>query len=454
MSIFRKNKKDKNKEKEVDNTSSVLDEKNNESSLNNSNNVETNNETTIDNSSNKVHIIVEQNNTASLSTEEKSQRRHKRWTLVFKIFLLCIVFFLLGWSIYSFVVLFSNNKKSSHTYLLLDGKNYNQSKAVYDSFGTSAQTSNKKKLNDYYLIGTQLFVSESAIDPTLYSQMNNSELICGKGNDDIALYNITNDEIFSINSSTDIADKKFSIDLNYASDGDYLIYPKKKSEKKERKDYYPYSINKDETIYLENYSLPNEFGSRRKITIKNNNVSPYTLVSIFDAGSVLPSMYYDVIIYPSYYDSTLNVTTKDENFIKDVEDNIVSKINAETNNRYKIKVCSSIFEARNYHSVLSIALTSESNILKCSSLLNSYYKNNNFTSSVLTFSDSISLLGYDRDPDIRENMGLLTKSGSCYATVTGNNLFEKDENRIAKESFIVSKDRLLDTYNIILRTKF
>ena len=448
MSIFRKNKKEEKpaENKVEENSTPLSNEKNDNQNLNN--------ETTID-SANKVHIIVEQNNATSLTAEEKKAKINSRLSLSFKIFLLLIVAFLLGWSIYSFVILFSGDKKSNHSYLLLDGKNYTQSKTIYDSFATGdVSLSNKKNINDYYLVGTQLFVSKTNINPTIYNQVNKAELITGQKDSDFSLYNLTTDEIYTASSATDIKNNKYSIDLNFIVDGDYLIYPTNLSDsvKKDKKDYYPYSINSDETIYLEGYTLPNKNGSRKKITIKNNSVSPYTLVSIFDAGSVLPALYYDAVIYNASYDTALNSREKDDNFVNDVETNIVSKIQAETNNIYSIKVCSSILEARNYHSALSIALTNEADILRCSKFVEGHYLNKGFSSSVISEIDSFSLVGYDKDPDIRENMGLINEAGSAFANVIGNNLFTKDDSRVVKESFLVSKDRLLEKYNILFRT--
>lgn len=394
-------------------------------------------------SANNLHIILDTNNNTN-NSEDKKEKRKKIYSWSLKITLLLVVAFLISWCVYSFILLFSEGENNIHSYILLDGKNFSQSQNVYSSFAKNDQSKSKKnKINDYYLVGNQLFVSESNLNSSIYTDCNST---LSDSDSNIALYNLTYDEPYSFSSSTSISDKRYSIDLNLLSQGDYLIYSRNNNEgeKNRTSDYYPYSINTSESIYFETYSLPNKNGSRRKITVKNNSVSPYTVISSFNAGSVLPSNYYDAVIYQAEYDTSLNNQSKSVDFVSEIE-NIISSFNSEVDNIYSIKVCSSINEARTYHAPISIAiLNNEDNIKLCSKYVEGYYPS--FSTSLL---ENTTLVNYDKYPDIREMFGLIDKATLAYKDVIGNNLFKLDYSHVGKESFILSKNLLASNYKTI-----
>lgn len=441
MSIFRKNKKKEEQveENKVETTDAFNNQK--ESNVSQTTSDNANQDVTLNSTSNnRVHITIEQE--GNTSTVDKDELRKKRVTLTVKLILILTALFFFCWTIYAFILLFINNGKgdNANSYILLDGKSFSQTQNIMESFGKNDTTkSKKKKISDYYMLGSQLFVSENNINPSTITTVEN-----------FALFNVSNNTPLSYNAKNDVSSNMYSIDLNMIEEGDYLLYKYDASydtTNYSNADYYPYSINSDDNIFYEMYTLPNKNGRRNKYTIKNNSSSPYLVISSFNAGSVLPSNYYDAVFYNAYYDSNLNEREDDNEFIDRVS-KLTDEINENNNHIFNFKVCSSIHEAKNFSSSIFIAITDEENITRCSSYLKGYYPN--FENRVL---EEGQLLGYDKDPDIRENSGLLSKSSQNYKGVIGNSIFSLENNRFGKEAFVISENKLSDVYKEILLRK-
>lgn len=410
-------------------------------------------EKTIENDSNQVKIVIS-NETLSPAKEDKKTSVF-RW--FFRVLTLLLVIFLLVWSVISFVTLFKRTSRNDNSFILLDGKNQKQTTQILNAFGYDEQSlSKKRKIKDFYLIGSQFFASEVSLSPTVFS---NPSAVAGNNADQLSLYNLSDDVSYSVKSSTHFADKKYSIDFSLLDDGDYLLYSKGASVLTSKSSIYPYSIDSDETISLSGYTLPDRDGARKRITVKNNINSPYTIISVFKAGSTLPSNVYDVVIYPAYYSSNLEIATRKETFVDEKEtfvddmNKLLSLMKEDKTqidiDKYSTKVCNDIFEAKKINASISVAVSLEDDISFCSAYYSGFYP----SFATKTLSSDSPLIGYDYYPDIREMQGMISKASFSYPGVVGNNLFPVELSRTGKESFLISKNIFIEKVTDVLKSK-
>ena len=401
-------------------------------------------EKTIENDSNQVKIVIS-NETLSPAKENKKTSVF-RW--FFRVLTLLLVIFLLVWSVISFVTLFKRTSRNDNSFILLDGKNQKQTTQILNAFGYDEQSlSKKRKIKDFYLIGSQFFASEVSLSPTVFS---NPSAVAGNNADQLSLYNLSDDVSYSVKSSTHFADKKYSIDFSLLDDGDYLLYSKGASVLTSKSAIYPYSIDSDETISLSGYTLPDRDGARKRITVKNNTNSPYTILSVFKAGSTLPSNVYDVVIYPAYYSSNLEIAMRKAT--RGEMNTLLSRMKEDKTqidiDKYSIRVCNDIFEAKKINASISVAISLEDDMSFCSAYYSGFYP----SFATKTLSDS-PLIGYDYYPDIREMQGMISKASFSYPGVVGNNLFPVELSRTGKESFLISKNIFIEKVTDVLKSK-
>ena len=404
-------------------------------------------EKTIENDSNQVKIVIS-NETLSPAKEDKKTSVF-RW--FFRVLTLLLVIFLLVWSVISFVTLFKRTSRNDNSFILLDGKNQKQTTQILNAFGDDddkQSLSKKRKIKDFYLIGSQFFASEVSLSPNVFS---NPSAVAGNNADQLSLYNLSDDVSYSVKSSTHFADKKYSIDFSLLDDGDYLLYSKGASVLTSKSSIYPYSIDSDETISLSGYTLPDRDGARKRITVKNNTNSPYTILSVFKAGSTLPSNVYDVVIYPAYYSKNLEIAMREDTFVDEMNDLIDAMKKDKTQidiDKYSIRVCNDIFEAKKINASISVAVSLEDDMSFCSAYYSGFYP----SFATKTLSDS-PLIGYDYYPDIREMQGMISKASFSYPGVVGNNLFPVELSRTGKESFLISKNIFIEKVTDVLKSK-
>ena len=402
-------------------------------------------EKTIENDSNQVKIVIS-NETLSPAKEDKKTSVF-RW--FFRVLTLLLVIFLLVWSVISFVTLFKRTSRNDNSFILLDGKNQKQTTQILNAFGyDEPQLSKKRKIKDFYLIGSQFFASEVSLSPAVFS---NPSAVAGNNADQLSLYNLSDDVSYSVKSSTHFADKKYSIDFSLLDDGDYLLYSKGASVLTSKSSIYPYSIDSDETISLSGYTLPDRDGARKRITVKNKTNSPYTILSVFKAGSTLPSNVYDVVIYPAYYSKNLEIAMRKDTFVDEMNTLLSLMKEDKTQidiDKYSIRVCNDIFEAKKTNASISVAVSLEDDISFCSAYYSGFYP----SFATKTLSDS-PLIGYDYYPDIREMHGMISKASFSYPGVVGNNLFPVDLSRTGKESFLISKNIFIEKVTDVLKSK-
>lgn len=366
----------------------------------------------------------------TISLEQKKKKRE----LVFKIISSSLVFVSLGLFIYSVFLLISDSTTSSSSpdsYITLMGSNITKSKEIYSQFGNKK----KKKAADFALIGTKFFLSETKITPSLYDGKHNSSIL-GEGNTNFYLYNVTsNPSKFSLGQSY-FENNTYYVDLNNIEEGDYLIYSDY-TNSLNKNDLNPYSLSTDESVYYSSYSLPDENGMRKRITIRNNSSSPFLLINITNCGTTLPTKYYDAVIFFTQYergeeadDFTLLEKKSDEQ-LKELNDLAEKKF---SKSQYKVKVATSLQDAYNTNAILSFSLSS--NDEKITSLYTIGKNEKNFTTEIL--SDTSALRSYDANPEIREMIGYLGRAGENNIGVVGNDVHTTNSYHMGKESYILS----------------
>lgn len=331
---------------------------------------------------------------------------------------------LLGVAVYSVcmrIVYDSLSAHSANSFILLDGMNHNQTSKTLSRFGKDMQ----KGIKDYGMIGTKLFLSQSRITP---ATVENSSFL-NESYTDIGLYDILHSTKKDV--STNFSNGKDYLDLSYLSEGNYLIYPFQGDGTFEKdSDYHFFSIAQSEAIYETVYTLPDENGERKRITLQNNASSPYTIIKVKECGDALPSDVYDFVLFYKQYEGTVLKVTSPESLMKlqTMAENLTNDYH------FKVKVCSTLEEAVNTTASYSFAVTGDS----LEHPLTSFYTTFNNTEVVSDVFSSGELKGYDSFPEIRETVGYLDQGGTCHLGVVGNDTPIQEANRhVGKESFLV-----------------
>lgn len=378
------------------------------------------------------NINITLNNSNTNTPVEAPAKKRDVSGIIIKTVSSLVVLAVLGTAIYSvFALIHDQTKASQDGYITLQGKSYAQSVKKYNEFGSLDSTKIKRnKLKDVAVLGNRLFLSESKITPSLYDGTHNDKIISGDGYVGYALYNLTSD---STCGTTLFASSGYSIDLANLALGDYLVYPIQANIPTNNNDRYPYSLASDTSLDESFYSLPDREGNRKRITLKNNTISPYFIIRVEDCGSVLPDDYFDAVVYRNFYEE------KDESLIAldAIDDNnqaayksLADHINAERT--YKVKAVTSLKDAYKTNATLAIGFSDS-----IDKDFASIYTANHYTGfSTKTLVDS-ELKGYDYYPEIRELSGYINMSGQGYADVVGNNVLNGNGGNIGKESFLL-----------------
>jgi hypothetical protein len=377
--------------------------------------------------------------TVSISTAPKDElaAKKKRNDKIIRLVSLLVSLATLGAAVYCVAVFFSDptfNKTKSESYLCLTNKSVNDSKKVYDSFGTAnSSLSNKLKIKDYGFVGTKMFVSETKIDKDIVLPAT-AEKAAGSGSSGMALYNVSASPHTSSQWKTDFASGKAYIDLSLLAEGDYLIYPYQTDQGENTSTIYPYSVSSETSISETLYTFKDASGKRKKIVFKNNAVSPYTLISVTQSGEKLPSGYYDAVLFSQEFlnDGSGNLydigtaPKTDLDSLKATADAINAKGNL------KVTYVSSLSAASAIQSLKSVCLSS----VLTDSYASFLTSDSNYKTQVLA--GTSSLAGYDEYPEVREMTGYLEHAGEGYSGVTGNSLLAPVTTRLGKESYLVS----------------
>ncbi len=360
---------------------------------------------------------------ATMANEPKKEKKFS----FLRLFTLLLSLSCLAFSVYCValrIVQGNGNGENANSYLTLTGKSINDSKAVYSTFGQK----NKKKINDYAFVGTKFFLSEYKITPsTLKSKTFSSDTTTT----DFSLYDLTNDTVTALSNRTAFSSNKFFIDFSKVSAGDYLIYPYYGDEKTDKPDCY--SLADESTVLTSIYTLPDSNGERKKVTLKNNASSPFTLITVKNCGSVIPDDYYDaVLFYQEYTDgkTASAVSSESVDKLKSIQNSIYEE------NGYKIYVASSLEEAVNVNATVSLCVSSSQE-----EIMTSLFTNTNYDSYNVSALEESELVGYDEVPEIRECVGYLDHGGEGYVSVVGNSTVRKKTSRIGKESFLLHDEK-------------
>ncbi len=363
---------------------------------------------------------------ASDATAANEPKKEKKFSFL-RLFTLLLSLSCLAFSVYCValrIVQGNGNGENANSYLTLTGKSINDSKAVYSTFGQK----NKKKINDYAFVGTKFFLSEYKITPsTLKSKTFSSDTTTT----DFSLYDLTNDTVTALSNRTAFSSNKFFIDFSKVSAGDYLIYPYYGDEKTDKPDCY--SLADESTVLTSIYTLPDSNGERKKVTLKNNASSPFTLITVKNCGSVIPDDYYDaVLFYQEYTDgkTASAVSSESVDKLKSIQNSIYEE------NGYKIYVASSLEEAVNVNATVSLCVSSSQE-----EIVTSLFTNTNYDSYNVSALEESELVGYDKVPEIRECVGYLDHGGEGYVSVVGNSTVRKNTSRIGKESFLLHDEK-------------
>lgn len=325
----------------------------------------------------------------------------------------------------------SNSNYSSESYITLDGKSIQESKTIYSQFGSKK----KKCAADYALLGSKLFISETKIYPSLLKSENKNSIF-GEGNTNFYLYDLTTDTSKFTKGQSNSENNSYYIELTNISEGDYLIYSDSVNSKN-KSDINPYSLSTDEAINYVSYSLPDDKGIRKRITIRNNSSSPYLLINIKNCGSSLPNDYYDAVVFYSQYEQKENTDEYNSSSEKTEDDKkAVSNLLNESfsTSNYKIKFVDNIQEAYNAKANKSFALYNGNEIITSTYLIGN---NNSLKTNVLSSNSSLS--GYDSNPEIRELTGYLGKAGERNLGVYGNDITTSNSLHLGKECYLINE---------------
>lgn len=381
---------------------------------------------------------------------QKVQAR-KRHAFAFKVVLSILVIASVAYATYaiiSFIRTSVNQSSEKESYLTLSGKNYAESKVVYDSFGKeNSAISFKNSIKDYAFISNHLFLSTHKITPESFvNEEKDFSSLVPQNYEGYALYNVTDNVSYSTALSTDYENGIYSIDLSKCQAGDYLIYPYNDDTSLSKESIYPVSIHSSDAIRETFYTLPNSNKQRKRIVFKNNSASPYTLISITDSGDKLPDGYYDAVILNQEFTESESGLV-DNGSSNDEETKLLSDAVQSINNEYVYKVtyAKDIKEANSIKASISIALSNDID----ANYTSVYLPKNGYESKVLP-SSSI-LQGYDYYPEVRELTGYLDNAGNGYSGVIGNDLLSLSNSVYGKEAYLVKiQDSIVATVKSIL----
>lgn len=402
---------------------------------------------------------------SDLSSDDSSEdevspaKRHIAPSSIVKLSCFVVILASLALFIFNCISFFQNksNNNKDDAYLTLKNKSIDETDKLLRNFGTEKQ----KMLKDYQIVGSKIFISENKITPI---DLENKHFFSSVDQAcDFNLYEIIKNN--ATVATTSFLSKRCYIDLNSIVDGDYFIYPSSdlQSSSTDLKNFNFYSINSSDPIKDVFYSLPDTSGNRRRIEIKNNSHSPYTMISITGSGSVLPGDRYDLVLYPQLYSDSGIYTKPTEEKLKEIDD-----IAKALTSKYKLKVktLSKVTDSKNdalqqvidCKANMSIAVFDDSskffdvnNDIISTLFTADYYKSVNEKVGSCKIDDaSNSLYGYDYLPEIRENLGELSRAGESNFNVIGNDT-KKVNSHVLKEPMVAKKSSVEDAISLVMK---
>jgi len=236
-------------------------------------------------------------NNNDLTEEEKKYHNKQRVKLITRIILIVLNIALIAYLIYEIVDIArsigSDRKEDNESYITLCGKSKKDSKKLYEKYIDMEKSID---INDYAIAGDELFLSGRRISDVTSEAYSSFE--------SLYIANVCTENVVYIPLL------RKTIDLNTLDVGDYLVFPNYKPQEKKDEKSLIGKITSKSPVREETYSLPNEEGVRRKITIKNNAASEGLVISVEETVSI-PSDYYDIVVYT---DEKKNVPTFNEEY--------------------------------------------------------------------------------------------------------------------------------------------
>ncbi|MGN1296030.1 MAG: hypothetical protein ACI4U5_06435 [Bacilli bacterium] len=227
--------------------------------------------------------IVEKLQEDKLVIKATQRKRIRAVLIVINALLLSYFTFLLVTSIVDFVK--TNVNDGSDDIICVNGKSQKTSKNIYDRYIDSYT-----EINDYALYGNYLYLSSTHITPTNNYYEDQIYLVKLETNSNIVY---RNPEYIQLGSSLEQGIDLFSI----TETGDYFIakFEEKDAISSRGYKYNAYHYNGEKLFSETIYTLPNEKGIRRQITVQGKASSPAIVISVKETTS-FPSSYYDVVI--------------------------------------------------------------------------------------------------------------------------------------------------------------
>lgn len=270
--------------------------------------------------------IVEKLQEDKLVIKATQRKRIRAVLIVINALLLAYFTFLLVTSIVDFVK--TNINDGSDDIICVNGKSQKTSKNIYDRYIDSYT-----EINDYAIYGNYLYLSDTHVTPTNTYYEDKLLLVRLELNPDVLYWN---PDIIELGVSLEQGIDLFSI----IETGDYIIakYEDQNSIASKNYKYNAYHYNGEKLFSETIYTLPDEKGIRRQITVQGKASSPAIVISVKETTS-FPSDYYDFVVIG--------------------EENMMPDITSST--KYKIKYCSSstpLIEAYKTNSTYCINITS------------------------------------------------------------------------------------------------
>lgn len=313
-----------------------------------------------------MQTVEEFKNEETLNKKIRQKRRIRGVLIVVNALLIAYASYL---SVVSIVDAVKHNKdKEQGDIITLLDKNPTKSKELYDEYITS-----KEDVVDVAIYGNYLLTSSSRLTPNSFKREGSVTLF--KIVEDNPSFNEPN-LVYTLNENI-----SSQIDLFSLQQGDYLIYSNFDITTPNLRTALHYTGTDlyEETVY----SLPEEDGSRRKITVKGKASSPALVISVTNV-SACPEEYYDFVVLDES-------TSKENSFVDDLEKD------------YKVKKVSTLVEAYKVDASYAISIDDSSDIKT------SYYLTGNKDESLLI--DKGPLSGKDKNNSIRELGGYLFDAG-------------------------------------------
>ncbi len=308
----------------------------------------------------------------------RQKKRIRGFLIVVNAIVLAYLLYSIGDMVFSFATTYFTEKDGD--IILIRNKNEEESKAIYDKYIDKVVVA-----NDYGIYGNYLHLNEHHIENKYFTSFE--RLVFVKVSDDTE-YESKHDMILD----GQFLDRGY--DLSALSEGDYIVsvYKKNETYKTEEKQKIV-KLASSSPIERTIFTLPDQDGIRKKITIKNKITSPCMVVSVKEVTK-LDDDYYDLVVIGAndkldqLQDSALHIKKCDK------ENGLTCA--------YKTKASYAIVLDENRETPLQSYYLSPSSNFEADQVLDGNH----------------ALSGYDADEYIRELGGSILKAGYCIDDVS------------------------------------